>query len=278
MRGRRTAIVVGAALIAMAGGLVAFAATLSVTSKSLGAKSVPTSLTTTSTTSAGVTNFLVTAPTGAVAGTAFNVTIQARIGVVNDATFTGQKCLTFTGPGTSPGPVATAPSYPAQGTCPATKSSVTFTGTGSATVPVTLFKAETVALMAASGGRTGTSGSINVDSKGVTLTRTHTCPTTHTKNTTQTYGFNVPNDEYGNPFRSAAGLAVSMTLTGGDSSNYKFDSSGNQAATLTITTGPANTTYTVTESGAKKDTTLTASVPGGSGFTAPADCSLVGTV
>ena len=276
-RGRaraRAAVAAGIAVLLGAGAMGALANALTVSSGHLDAKVTTTSLTTSTTsTTPGALTFSVTAPSPAVAGTAFDVTVQALVGGLPDATFTGQKCVTFSGPGNAPD--GTAPTYPAQGTCAAGQSSVTFGVGGSATVPATLFRAQAVALTATSGTRTGTSGSIAVDSKGVTLSF-GTCPKTHPKGTTQTYTLSVPNDDYDNPFTSAAGLTVNLSLTGADVANYRFVPNNTQARSLTVTTGPANNTFDVNAEGAKKNATLNGTTTA-TGFTAPTSCDLNGT-
>lgn len=275
MRARRRQVIVVAVAVLVAGATVAVANSFTVASGHLDTASTSVSLTTTTTAPAGTPNFAVTAPATATAGTPFAVALQARLGTVADATFTGATCVAFSGPGNSPAPSNTAPSYPAAGACPAGQSSVTFTA-GAATADVTLFRAQTTLLTATSGARTGTSGAIAVASKGVTLAWSPACPATHPKNSTQTYALQVPLDTYSNPFTSSTGLAVALTLSGADAANYKFANT-TQATTITITTGPAGNTFAVESTGSKKDATLTATLPAGSGFTAPAACSLVGT-
>ena len=267
----RAAVATAVAALLGVGAVGALANALTVSSGHLDAKVTTTSLTTSTT--SGALTFSVTAPSGAIAGTAFNVTVQALIGGLPDATFTGQKCVTFSGPGNAPN--GTAPTYPAQGVCATGQSSVTFGVTGAATASVTLFRAQTVALTATSGTRTGTSGSIAVDSKGVTLSF-GTCPKTHPKNTTQTYTLSVPNDDYNNPFTSGAGLAVNLSLSGTDAANYKFQPSNTSTRTLTVTTGPAGNTFDVSASGANKNATLNGTTTA-TGFTAPTSCNLNGT-
>lgn len=277
MKARRRQVIVASVAVLLASAAVAVANSFTVSSGHLDTASTAVSLTTTSTTTApvGTPNFAVTAPAAATAGTPFAVTLQARLGTVADATFAGATCVTFSGPGTSPAPSSTAPAYPAAGACPAGQSSVTFTA-GAATVNVTLFRAQTTLLTATSGTRTGTSSAIAVASRGVTLAWSPACPATHPKNTVQTYTLNVPLDAYSNPFTSSTGLAVALTLTGTDAANYKFANT-TQATTITITSGPAGNSFAVEASGSKKDATLTATLPAGSGFTAPAACNLVGT-
>lgn len=278
MRLRRRHVVLGLVGVLVTGAVVAFANSLTVTSRNLDAKVTSTSLTTTSTSSTVVLtpNYLVTAPTAVSAGTSFNVTIQARLGTNNDPTVTGPQCVTFSGPANSPN--GTAPTYPAAVLCGTGQSSVTFVA-GSATVPVTLFKAQSsVTLTATSTLRAGTSGAFAVNSAGVGLSFTGACPKTHTKNTTQTYSLTVPNDAYGNAFTSNTGLVVNLTLSGADAANYKFLVNQTQTSSLshTVATGPTNTSFSVLASGANKNATLNGSVTA-TGFTAPTSCNLVGT-
>lgn len=89
------------------------------------------------------TTFAVAAPASATAGTAFNVTITAESGGSTDNSYTGSKTIVFTGPANSPS--GAAPTYPA---------TVNFVA-GVGTANVTLTKAETVALTATEGSRTG---------------------------------------------------------------------------------------------------------------------------
>lgn len=91
-------------------------------------------------------NFLVTlVPTGTkTAGTNFNVKLTATTdGVTTDPSYGGSHAITFSGPG--PSPNGGAPTYPG---------AVTFTA-GVGTASVNLKLAETVALVATDGGRSG---------------------------------------------------------------------------------------------------------------------------
>ncbi len=95
------------------------------------------------------------------AGTAFGVTITARAAGVTNTAYSGTRSLSFSGPGTAPDGTHT-PIYP---------SSATFTnGVGTATV--TLFKAESAVLAAASGNLSGsTTVTVNAGtSKGLSFT------------------------------------------------------------------------------------------------------------
>src|SRR5205085_1581480 len=74
------------------------------------------------------------------AGVPFTVTVAAfdQWGNIPSAWVSGNKCVVFSGAGSSPS--GKAPDYPAPGTCP-TGSSVSFTA-GSATPSVTLYNAD----------------------------------------------------------------------------------------------------------------------------------------
>lgn len=99
-----------------------------------------------------VTQFVLTAGTPQVAGTAFAVGITAQDLFRNTATgYTGARSLVWSGPGVSPS--GSGPTYPA---------SVSFAG-GNGSASVTLTKAETATLTAAEGSASGTSGPVVVD-------------------------------------------------------------------------------------------------------------------
>lgn len=106
------------------------------------------------TTASAVPNFALTPAAGPyVAGAAFNVTVQARLGAANDSSYTGTKTLTISDPDLAP-----------DGTTGASlvSASVTFDASGLGTASVRLFKAmagNTFTL--ADGARTG-SASVTV--------------------------------------------------------------------------------------------------------------------
>ncbi|HEY4020001.1 MAG TPA: hypothetical protein VGM75_15020, partial [Pseudonocardiaceae bacterium] len=96
--------------------------------------------------------FTLSLSSGATAGTSSTLTITAKAGSQTDAGYTGARNLTFNGPGTAPDGTHT-PTYPTN--------PVTFTN-GVATVPITLYKAETATLSVADGTVTGsTSVTVN---------------------------------------------------------------------------------------------------------------------
>jgi len=199
------------------------------------------------------------------AGAAFNVTITATVNGVTDVTYSGNKTLDWSGGLTSPGNFA--PSYPTN--------PVNFVA-GMATVPVTLFKASSTAQTLlvtdhnAAGYTGSTSPGITVNSAGVQLSFSPGS-TQVTKNTTNTFTVLVPNDAYGNAYVSATGLSVSLSLT--NTSNWGFGSTGTGTKSLTITSGPAGNTFSITESGANKAATLSGTITA-TGFTAPVSASL----
>ena len=72
------------------------------------------------------------------------------------------RCVTFSGPGAAP--LGTAPGYPAQGSCSAGQSSLSFDASGRATgFSITLYKAETTALTVTGAAKTGTAGTTVVN-------------------------------------------------------------------------------------------------------------------
>jgi alpha-tubulin suppressor-like RCC1 family protein len=111
------------------------------------------------TVSAGApSSFTIPTPTTRTAGTAFNVTLTATADAYGNAgtSYTGTKCITFSGPTASPN--GTAPLYPAQGSCGAGQSAITFTS-GAATVSITLYDATTSTTLTATDASAGFHGS-----------------------------------------------------------------------------------------------------------------------
>jgi alpha-tubulin suppressor-like RCC1 family protein len=110
--------------------------------------------------------FTITTPATATAGTSFSVQLQATDGFGTPVgSYTGLKCVTFSGPGNSPN--GTAPVYPAQWLCGPGQSWVWFTN-GVATVTITLYNADpATTLAAADGAMSGTSPAFAVQGAGV---------------------------------------------------------------------------------------------------------------
>ena len=176
--------------------------------------------------------FVVTNPGTQTAGAAFNVTITAKLsGGATDTGYNGAKCITFTGPLSSPN--STAPSYPAPGgSCSAGQSSVTFVNGVSNPAPsVTLYDATSSTTLTATQGSITGNTSFAVNSAGVTLTIFPTGTVDFAKNgTSPTFTIGVPADAYGNSFTRVGGLAVTITF----SNTSHFTASPNP---LTITSG-----------------------------------------
>ena len=146
--------------------------------------------------------------------------------------YSGPRCLTFAGPGTSA--AGGAPTYPAPGPCGA-GSDVAFSA-GTVTVAVILMHAEVTALTVVDNpsGAIGTSGAITVSPAPAAGLRFVQQPSTTTAGTAVTPAVTVQiQDQYGNAVGSG-GQAVSMTVASGP---------GPLAAssTTTATTGPAGT-------------------------------------
>ncbi len=108
--------------------------------------------------------FTVSVPSPQKAGTQFTVTVTAYDSDHDgDANYSGSKCIKFSGPATSPS--GNAPTYPAgSGTCAG--SLVTFSSSFKATVPITLYAAQsagTLKVTDVATGKSGTSGSFVVN-------------------------------------------------------------------------------------------------------------------
>lgn len=141
------------------------------------------------------------------------------------------------------------------------------TGTNSVSFKYRSTKAGTNTLTAHTAGLTDGTQAEFVNSAPVTLT--WDCPSgAVTKNHNYTVTISVPSDAFGNAFTRNVALAVTLSFPTQSSPAYSVNSS-----TISITTGPANNTFTLsTSTGANKSATLRAAV--GSGFTAPPDRSM----
>jgi hypothetical protein len=203
--------------------------------------------------------FVVTSPGTQTAGTAFSITITAKSGASTDTSYTGSRCLVFSGPANSPN--STAPVYPPQGSCVGGQSSVTFVAGVSNPIPtLTLFAASSSTTLSVTQGAITGSTAFAVDSAGVALSYSPACPGVIPKNGSTIFTIHVPVDAYGNAFTHASGIAIGLTLS--NTSNFGFGAGvGNAALNQTIATGPTNNTFTITENGANKSATLTATVP-----------------
>ena len=117
------------------------------------------------TVSAGApSSFTIPTPSTRTAGTAFNVTLTATADAYGNAAtnYTGTQCITFSGPTASPN--GTAPLYPAQGSCGAGQSAVTFAA-GVGTASITLYDATTSTTLTATdaSGFHGSTGAFAVN-------------------------------------------------------------------------------------------------------------------
>jgi hypothetical protein len=140
--------------------------------------------------------FALSAPSP-IAGTSFPEAISATDTYGNNATsYTGTKCLIFSGPSNSPSHAT--PIYPAKGSCATGSSAVAFAaGVGSATI--TLVDAQTTALQAVAGAVTGTSSPFTVSSGP------------------------VANIAVANPGSQTAGTAFNATITATDTYGNAFN-------------------------------------------------------
>jgi hypothetical protein len=196
--------------------------------------------TTTATRSVTVQNTLVvTAPSSAVAGTAFSVTIRSLAGV------TGSQPITVTGLASSP-----------NGTAPTVPTSATFTG-GVATISVTPTKsgAQTVTVRTTADGRHGTSGSVVVAPKaqgqlyftsctGTTVScpaNSATASVVFPKAGTMTYVLaRRGSDDYGNSLLDAS-VTVTLVASSGTLSSYTLTLAAGASSSATQTyTPPGN--------------------------------------
>jgi alpha-tubulin suppressor-like RCC1 family protein len=106
--------------------------------------------------------FTIPTPTEQVAGVQFTVTITATDAYGSPAaSYAGTKCLTFSGPASSPN--GTVPAYPARGSCASGQSAVTFAGGVATGVPITLYAASSSTILTATDGSlTGSTGTFGV--------------------------------------------------------------------------------------------------------------------
>jgi alpha-tubulin suppressor-like RCC1 family protein len=155
---------------------------------------------------AAITTFTVTNPAAQTAGTSFNLSITATDTYGNANT--GTRCLTFSGPANAPD--GTPPSYPAQGSCAAGQSEVTFTAAPTL-VPVTLYRAAatTLTITDVQSGFTRTTASFTVDPAAIDHFSMTAATTTPTAGATDNLSITAI-DPYGN---TASGYTGSHDLT-----------------------------------------------------------------
>lgn len=200
------------------------------------------------TTASGSPNFLLTPATGPhMAGTAFSVTVQARLGTTNDTSYTGSKTLTLNAP--------SAPIPTFSGTI--SPNPVTFDANGQATVSVTLYKAHSANTFTISEGTRSGSATETVNPRN-TLSFS-TCPATFAKNSSfSTQVLRNTADIYGNLADSSA-VTVTLAPFHATQKNANFSSSSVSFASGGVTSGSA--TYW-TASGNNVTSTLTGTASG----------------
>ena len=152
------------------------------------------------------------------AGTPFTATISALdlYGNAASSYISATACVTFSGPASSPN--ATAPLYPAKGTCATGQSSLSFNASGQATgVSFTLYDVQTTTITATSvspSGKTGVSPSLTVGAA-TAATFTVANPGSQTAGTAFTLSITAK-DLYGN---TATGFTGSQSIVFSGPSN-----------------------------------------------------------
>jgi len=205
------------------------------------------------------TQLAMTQPGSPTAGTAFAVTVSALDAYQNPATnYSGAKTLNWSGPGAAP--AGQNPSYPAN--------PVTFTANGTATVSITLVKAETTTLKVIEGSFTAT-GNVTVN-PGAATNLAWTSVSVSAGTITPGCLFTCTVSAMGN--KQSFSAKVSVTDAEGNTVNNiggTVTITGATAATLNLpTTGPATSTTSLnytTQNGNWTSVTLTAT---GGGYAA----------
>jgi hypothetical protein len=162
----------------------------------------------------GASSLIVSNPSTQSVGTSFNETVSALDPYGNPATgwTSVTRCVTFTGPSDSPD--GTAPTYPSSSGCATPDGRLSFSASGQATAPVTLFDAQSTSLSVTSAAPshiTGSSGSFTVNALDV---NSFNVPTPSTQNAGTAFNETVTAlDPYGNTATSYTGQQ-SITFTG----------------------------------------------------------------
>jgi hypothetical protein len=222
-------------------------------------------------TSAAASTFTVTAPPTATAGTSFFISLTAKIGAATDVSYTGTKCIVFSGPASSPAPTNTAPTYPPAGSC-SSGSSVSFSAGVATNVPVTLYKALlTTNLTATQGAYAGTAGTIAVNSAGVALSYNPACGSTIAKSQTTQFAIVLPNDVFSNPYTRNTPAGITLTL--GTPSNIGFGTLDTASGSVTLSNGATFNLAATSGNNKTSNLAVTAGLP--SGFSAPAATACV---
>ena len=153
---------------------------------------------------AAATQFAVSVPANATAGSPFSVTATAEDPYGNlDPTYAGSKAVVFTGPSNSPN--GTAPSYPA------TVSFLAGVGAASVTLPA----AQSTAVTATQGSLTGVSSTVVVSSSAASVLKVTGFPSPTTAGVFQTFTVTAV-DPFGNVAKSVRGRgALQLQRRGG---------------------------------------------------------------
>jgi hypothetical protein len=217
------------------------------------------------------------ATTNPTAGAADDLTLAAEDANGNTvASYTGSHSLTFGGANAIGTHNPTVTSSSGSAIAFGSPTAINFTTgvalvSGSSNGAMTLYKAGSTSITVTDGTINNSASllSVFVNSAGVTLSYSSTCPLSVPKNGSATFSINFPNDSFGNPFTTQSSAAFGLALSSG--ANFGFGVVGTTATTLNVTTGPANNSFTIAESGKSKTTNLTMpTVP--TGFTAPGIC------
>jgi prepilin-type N-terminal cleavage/methylation domain-containing protein len=195
--------------------------------------------------------FLINSVSPQAAGGAFSVSLTAsNDGSTADATYSGPKTVTFSGPANSPNGQA-PPSYPA---------TVNFiSGVGTATI--TLFDAQTVTLSATDGPHTGSVSVTVLPAIPLTFPACASINTTGRANNTETVT-RATNDAYGNTDPNAVSVALTATDANGNSVGT-FSLNSATITSMTINAGQtASGSFTYTNPSKNIQVTLTGQVPG----------------
>ena len=209
--------------------------------------------------------FTLSTPT-ATAGTVFGENITAGDAFGNGVTtYTGTKCITFSGPAASPN--GNAPAYPVPGgTCAAGSSAVIFNTSGVGTASIILFKAGSTTLTATQGTVAG-SVTFTVSSGPLKALTIPTTPATQTAGV----AFNVTidaTDTFGNPFGGTLTTGGSgLAFSGPANSPLPSNTAPSYPTSLTFTNGVATANMTLYDA---QSTTLTVGATGATSGTTPA--------
>ena len=188
------------------------------------------------------------------AGTQFSIPALSAVDIFNtvDATYTGLKTISYTGPGASPG-----------GNAPVYTTSLTFSGGQATGVATTLKKAETTTITATDGTLAGAASSsltVNPALVSPSVSTVSASPASVTADGVTTSAITVTlKDAYGNP---VSGKAVSLAKTSGSGSptitTVQGTTSSSGVATFTVkSTAAATDVFTATDTTDSPNVTVT---------------------